>query len=532
MRRLASIAALLACIGSAHAQTPVFDSIQAGNLPINVAGAPYNAKCDGTTNDSAAIQSAINAGTGSGKSFALMFPPGTCLFNSTLTANVPNPYGMTIKGAGRAATQLIYTGAADAIDVTMNPSTGLTTQGPFDIADLTLLATGTAQTALALTSPAPNSVSPGFRNIRITYTGSGSFANGIATANMSNIFADTVIVESPNTTGIAFKLDGNSTFPSINDHFADLYVHGFATGVQIGNGTTTAYAQGVVIANSIIMANKSCILWDDSGGSPQLADMLLVTNTHCNPASGGTGGIVTNNVQNVVVGNNYFIAAGLPAISITSASSYTIHGNAFNANNAASSNAVSIFASHGSVVGNSFLNFATSSRPVVFAAGSVGNTASSNRCDGCSNWPMVADFGTNIANRNVNNGFATGPNTTTSDQIDLVIRGQQQSHWLPGSSPAFSLEGSVLGWNYQGQGETDVFLSRGAGGANGYSMVWYDTTAGSVGTQLMGLSINGNLTVPGLVTGVGYHAGASTGLSCSGTPTSSFASVGGIVTHC
>lgn len=36
----------------------------------------------------------------------------------------------------------------------------------------------------------------------------------------------------------------------------------------------------------------------------------------------------------------------------------------------------------------------------------------------------------------------------------------------------------------------------------------------------------------GIVTGASYKAGATAGVTCSGTPTSSFASTGGIVTHC
>lgn len=41
-----------------------------------------------------------------------------------------------------------------------------------------------------------------------------------------------------------------------------------------------------------------------------------------------------------------------------------------------------------------------------------------------------------------------------------------------------------------------------------------------------------SVTPAGVITGTGYKAGSNTGLTCSGTPTSSFASVNGIVTHC
>jgi hypothetical protein len=41
-----------------------------------------------------------------------------------------------------------------------------------------------------------------------------------------------------------------------------------------------------------------------------------------------------------------------------------------------------------------------------------------------------------------------------------------------------------------------------------------------------------NLQVVGTTSATAYAAGATLGVSCSGTPTSSFASVNGIVTHC
>ena len=57
------------------------------------------------------------------------------------------------------------------------------------------------------------------------------------------------------------------------------------------------------------------------------------------------------------------------------------------------------------------------------------------------------------------------------------------------------------------------------------------------GAQFIGAYNSGSAEVfsvggSGVVTGAGFIAGTSTGVSCSGSPTSSFASVNGIVTHC
>jgi hypothetical protein len=77
----------------------------------------------------------------------------------------------------------------------------------------------------------------------------------------------------------------------------------------------------------------------------------------------------------------------------------------------------------------------------------------------------------------------------------------------------------AIGWNYSsGSAEVDfINLSSSPGNSFGF---------------YQGSSLISSISPAGLLTASGFRAGASTGVSCSGSPTSSFASVGGIVTHC
>ena len=83
---------------------------------INVKNAPYNAKGDGRTNDTAAIQSALNAATANQ---VVYLPASTYLISNTLYMNNAN---VSIRGDGPAATIIEYNGAAGGVDIiTANP---------------------------------------------------------------------------------------------------------------------------------------------------------------------------------------------------------------------------------------------------------------------------------------------------------------------------------------------------------------------------------------------------------------------------
>lgn len=112
---------------------------------------PFNAKCDGSTDDSVALQSWLNVlGTFSVSAGVVnggMLPGGTCTFNSPLT--VPNRNSITVAGQGPNS-QLRYTGASTTITAlkfgttTGGCSSSSVTIKSFLISSATLMTAGSA----------------------------------------------------------------------------------------------------------------------------------------------------------------------------------------------------------------------------------------------------------------------------------------------------------------------------------------------------------------------------------------------------
>ena len=99
-------------IGFSHAVTPLEGSVAAKlKAFVSVKDAPYNAKGDGVTNDTAAIQAAINAVSAAGGGTVLV-PAGNYRLNSGLTYNGNN---LTIEGEGPRATRFTSTFATGDI---------------------------------------------------------------------------------------------------------------------------------------------------------------------------------------------------------------------------------------------------------------------------------------------------------------------------------------------------------------------------------------------------------------------------------
>ena len=102
----------------------------------------YGAKCDGSTDDTAAFKAAIAIATGqlptggSAAQFAgivgvgvnrngsvrIVVPSGACMLSSTLTANMLTNSGFALVGEGTSHTELVWTSAGDGLDVTFAPN--------------------------------------------------------------------------------------------------------------------------------------------------------------------------------------------------------------------------------------------------------------------------------------------------------------------------------------------------------------------------------------------------------------------------
>jgi hypothetical protein len=199
------------------------------NTVINVTAPPYSAKCDGATDDHAAIQSAFNDALAQGK--VVEFPSGTCV-TSTIVWK-----GQSFYGKGK--TQTVIKGKPGQ-DVFQGPDSSLNYQNPLSIHDLTIVVddsvdaiasfpnrvSGTAGGLTPLTNPpapgpvifgngAPGvpygSVTAGSNALSISNGGFGSWATGMPiTVNGAGPSGATL------STTIASVIDWNNVQLAVN----------------------------------------------------------------------------------------------------------------------------------------------------------------------------------------------------------------------------------------------------------------------------------------------------------------------------
>ena len=135
MRWVLLALALVLGIGAAHAQAPqvvappdvvsVPGTTTARTLAARFADVvnakDFGVKCDGVSDDTAALQAfltAVSTTTPSQSKIGIL-PAGACLFNTTLTLVASNTGWFTIQGAGMYATTLTYTGSSTTNDLLM-----------------------------------------------------------------------------------------------------------------------------------------------------------------------------------------------------------------------------------------------------------------------------------------------------------------------------------------------------------------------------------------------------------------------------
>lgn len=114
-------------IGPGQAAYLLYDAVLSAWVPLAVPGTPYvlngatmNIRCDGVTNDRAALQNLFSLGAFFG--LPIQLPGGTCLIGSTpITASVTGTAGFELRGAETGTTNLVWT-SGDGILITADQS--------------------------------------------------------------------------------------------------------------------------------------------------------------------------------------------------------------------------------------------------------------------------------------------------------------------------------------------------------------------------------------------------------------------------
>lgn len=281
---------------------------------------------------------------------------------------------------------------------------------------------------------------------------------------------------SGSTTGFLLSFPGANT--ANNTGFNSL----IGTGTLVG-GAPFSVAGNVEIGTMSAPANLAVLGNETVGGTLNVAGLLSVSNIASHTVTGNLAVTGTTTLQGATVVNGSFTAngsvGGTHLQNLGTGDGPTFTGGIFQTSNV-------------QLLSNSSLLF---------------GPASLSRLDGTAGGATFE--GAVIINSTLN---ASG-----------AISGTHLQNLGTGDGPTFT------GGIFQ---TSNVSLLSGTSLVFGpSSLSRLDGTAGGATFQNTVL-INSTLDVTGTATASGYIAGSSTGLSCSGTPTSSFASVGGIVTHC
>jgi hypothetical protein len=200
--------------------------------PFEVNITDKGAKCDGATDDSGAIQSAINAVAAGG---LVVIPAHTCAFATTLvfgdaTDGLQTTTYIGLRGAGPVASRLLWTGS------TSSPAVKMVRNKYFYVADVQIANNGVRGTSIGLLEGGYGGVGTEtvgglFEHVLIT-----GFHVDLQAGDSSNSAAasdnEYHYIELDNADTGYLQAVGND----FNHLFFDLNLGSNATGVEIGNG--------------------------------------------------------------------------------------------------------------------------------------------------------------------------------------------------------------------------------------------------------------------------------------------------------
>lgn len=339
---------LIAFSISTVSETP---AIAAGKI-INVKAAPYFAKGDGVTDDSAAIQAAIDA-AGATPGNTVLFPSGTYLHNSPL---IVNGLRTSLKGLNRANT--ILTGGGITFNSDGANLFGLNFKYPnvyiISRSNKSLFSNCTFDAIVEIASCSDVQVS----SCDFNFTSSGYlYFNNSTRVSL-----------------IASRLKSNINF------YAALYTY-YSSDVVIKQSTivsTSGYGISALLDNRLLVEN--CNISDVGAGyynylGQSNINVTLRSNVFGSPSQNPSiyGGIYSDYETNVLINNNQIqrVATG---VRLTNGASITISGNRISQTNsdgiyvASGANNQTILS--GNILKNCGLTSATAA---IFADDSYGN---------------------------------------------------------------------------------------------------------------------------------------------------------------
>lgn len=467
----------------------------------------FGAKCDGVTNDAAAITAAVKAALGS----SLSLPAGTCLVNS----EIPVLGSITIFGAGREITIVKLGG-------TTQNGFNVTTDGPVHFRDFQIIGAG----AGAATAGA---------GIKVNGATAGVTSNGHSTFNNLGFVFNWHGIEI--TSAYAERINGNQffgildagivkqdlTFPDSGDGWItenfftgnstsatlDGIRHFTGGGLKIDNnafiglgtayrmswnsttGSSQIFLQGNTVDRSMQVGG---FIFDRTAAGTVFAISIKNNFFDTNVAAAPSIWFKTNNAtvftQVTISGNTHLVATGGTGIQIDGGAAYSIVGEQFVANSTGTGIATGNATAASIFVGKNQFNGITTP----FAINTITQILGADLiADGAVGTPSLAFF----------NSPATGFYQPAPDQVGIAVAGAQRG--LFSSSGLTLANGTILT-----PGGVPISLSSGNGNVNPASDV--STTFGTGSFRWLQVNTPSVINTAGVtVTGTNTNNSAAVG---------------------
>ncbi|MBB3174231.1 hypothetical protein FHR90_002067 [Endobacter medicaginis] len=357
----------------------------------------FGARCDGVTDDSAAVQTALNVASGMGYA-KVTVPRGSCLIGTAISLSIGASSGVFLEGSNGST--LLFPGGVDGPSIALNAGTAT-----FSAANLRFIrlsdGKGAVGTGLSIraASGVVNSIPTHLTNLSFMGLNRADTWNvGLSLVSLVNPTIDALNVQQPDATmqasgpvGMIIQGLSNQQF-AIDAKISNSTFQGGHINLQL-----IGSVQGVFITNSEGIGSDYGIYGVDDG--THYAELATVNNSHWNNT---TAGIYLSNWNENNISNNLFlhfnpVASGnYGAVQLLSSGYNTLTANTTNGGGVGSETFARITNGQFEVVSNNAVVFLNG--PCFDLGTSIRNaTISANTCSGVSvSTPAVLPTGSGI----------------------------------------------------------------------------------------------------------------------------------------
>jgi parallel beta-helix repeat protein len=272
----------------------------------------FGAKCDGVTDDSAAVNAAIAAVLAKPYGGNVLIPGGRTLLNSAIVATIPGGKTLTMKGAGATATELYFPLSTDGLNFTLGTASGA--WGSIELTGFSIVRAPvtpvSANTGLRI-AVVSGAIAKGVTILRDLIvrgstgqtTRTNQWMKSVVLVGTNGAIVENVMIYAPDAAAtdlgdISLSMSGG---PAANQYAVSLNVLncvilGGSTGIDI-----SGWVQGVFISNSTVIGQFDSIRWIDD--NTHFAEELAITDCSLNARHRGvhTDYVNQNAMNNSVV---------------------------------------------------------------------------------------------------------------------------------------------------------------------------------------------------------------------------------------